>query len=100
MSRFCGRSASLLLVLLLTAVLPVSAAVADEKPLNVVVMVADDLGQRDLGCYGSTFYETPAARPARRWWRTLYSSVFSLPGLFAHASSIDNGALSAAQRHH
>jgi arylsulfatase A-like enzyme len=60
MSRFCGRSASLLMVLLLTAVLPVSAAVADEKPLNVVVMVADDLGQRDLGCYGSTFYETPA----------------------------------------
>jgi arylsulfatase A-like enzyme len=26
---------------------------------NVVVFVADDLGQRDLGCYGSTFYETP-----------------------------------------
>ncbi|MCL4201964.1 MAG: sulfatase [Pirellulaceae bacterium] len=26
---------------------------------NVVFMLADDLGQRDLGCYGSTFYETP-----------------------------------------
>ena len=26
---------------------------------NVVVFLADDLGQRDLGCYGSTFYETP-----------------------------------------
>lgn len=26
---------------------------------NVLVFVVDDLGQRDLGCYGSTFYETP-----------------------------------------
>jgi len=28
------------------------------KP-NVVFFLADDLGQRDLGCYGSTFHETP-----------------------------------------
>lgn len=26
---------------------------------NIVVFVADDYGQRDVGCYGSTFYETP-----------------------------------------
>ena len=26
---------------------------------NIVFFLADDLGQRDLGCYGSTFYETP-----------------------------------------
>lgn len=26
---------------------------------NVVCIVADDLGWRDLGCYGSSFYETP-----------------------------------------
>lgn len=32
---------------------------AAEKPLNVVFFLVDDLGQRDLGCYGSTFYETP-----------------------------------------
>jgi arylsulfatase A-like enzyme len=31
---------------------------AAEKP-NVVLIVIDDLGQRDLGCYGSTFYKTP-----------------------------------------
>jgi arylsulfatase A-like enzyme len=30
-----------------------------DKPLNFVFILADDLGQRDLGCYGSTFYETP-----------------------------------------
>ena len=26
---------------------------------NIVFIVIDDMGQRDLGCYGSTFYETP-----------------------------------------
>lgn len=29
-----------------------------KKP-NFVFILVDDLGQRDLGCYGSTFYETP-----------------------------------------
>ena len=33
----------------------------DSPPLwNVVLILADDLGWRDLGCAGSTFYETPA----------------------------------------
>ncbi len=27
--------------------------------LNVILILLDDLGWRDLGCYGSTFYETP-----------------------------------------
>lgn len=36
----------------------VSATAAAERP-NVVFFLADDLGQRDLGCYGSSFYETP-----------------------------------------
>lgn len=34
------------------------SAFSDSKP-NVVVFLVDDLGQRDIGCYGSTFYETP-----------------------------------------
>ena len=32
---------------------------AADRPPNIVFFLADDLGQRDLGCYGSTFYETP-----------------------------------------
>jgi arylsulfatase A-like enzyme len=34
-------------------------AFAQTKRPNVVIILADDLGSADLGCYGSTFYETP-----------------------------------------
>ncbi|CAN5458992.1 sulfatase [soil metagenome] len=30
------------------------------KPANIVMILIDDLGARDLGCFGSTFYETPS----------------------------------------
>src|SRR5512138_1007150 len=33
-------------------------APARRKP-NFVFFLIDDLGRQDLGCYGSTFYETP-----------------------------------------
>jgi len=31
----------------------------EEKPMNVVFFLVDDLGWSDIGCYGSRFYETP-----------------------------------------
>ncbi|AEL25664.1 sulfatase [Cyclobacterium marinum] len=32
---------------------------AQERPPNIVYILIDDLGWKDLGCYGSEFYETP-----------------------------------------
>ena len=32
---------------------------AEKTPPNVIFILADDLGWMDLGCYGSSFYETP-----------------------------------------
>jgi arylsulfatase A-like enzyme len=34
--------------------------VAEARRPNVVFFLVGDLGQRDVGCYGSPFYETPA----------------------------------------
>jgi arylsulfatase A-like enzyme len=36
----------------------VSTVAATARP-NIIFILADDLGWRDLGCYGSRFYETP-----------------------------------------
>ena len=37
----------------------------DDTRLNVVLILADDLGWTDLGCFGSDLYRTPTHRPAR-----------------------------------
>ena len=46
----------------LTGVMPLlifgSAALAQEKP-NIVFILTDDMGWKDLGCYGNKFTETP-----------------------------------------
>ncbi|MBI4345512.1 MAG: sulfatase [Elusimicrobia bacterium] len=36
-----------------------SAGGGSARPPNIVLILIDDLGWRDLGCYGSSFYETP-----------------------------------------
>lgn len=46
----------------LTILCPAAFAIAapqEDAPLNVIVLLADDLGWTDLGCQGSSFYETP-----------------------------------------
>ena len=47
----------LLALVALTCVL--SAFAAAQRPPNIVLLYSDDIGWGDLGCYGSTFYETP-----------------------------------------
>ena len=44
---------------LFLGLLALSAATAAPKP-NILVFLVDDLGTYDVGCYGSSFYETPA----------------------------------------
>jgi arylsulfatase A-like enzyme len=51
--------ARLLLCLALSALASSTPAQEPTRPPSVVVFVADDLGWRDLGCFGSSFYETP-----------------------------------------
>ena len=45
-------------LLLTTLCLSGATAFAAAKP-NVIFILADDLGAHDIGCFGSTFYETP-----------------------------------------
>jgi arylsulfatase A-like enzyme len=52
------RTRLLLTSLLLTLLTPAPSAAADGRT-NVVFILADDLGGKDLGCYGSTYYRTP-----------------------------------------
>ncbi len=49
---------SALLLISCVSILAADSASSVVKP-NIIFILADDLGQRDLGCYGSTFYETP-----------------------------------------
>jgi len=50
----------MLLPLLLTAFISLhSLALAKEAPPNIILMLIDDMGWTDLGCYGSKYYETP-----------------------------------------
>lgn len=44
---------------LLLSVCSLSHLSAADAPPNIIVMLIDDMGWTDLGCYGSKYYETP-----------------------------------------
>lgn len=45
--------------LLITFGLTIVGANSEQPDKNVIVFLVDDLGWKDLGCYGSAFYESP-----------------------------------------
>ena len=48
-----------IIVLLLFGLFGISCNHNETRPPNVVFILVDDLGWKDLGVYGSSFYETP-----------------------------------------
>ena len=58
--RICLDRVSLVGVLVFIGILTSIDSVTSARQPNVVFFLVDDLGQRDVGCYGSQFYETPA----------------------------------------
>src|SRR5690606_27682494 len=53
-----GGSLALPVLVMLSVVLSDSSFAAETSP-NIVLILADDLGWSDLGCYGNRFNETP-----------------------------------------
>lgn len=87
------------LSLVCVALFSASVRAGDARPVNVVVMVADDLGQRDLGCYGSTFYETPALDRLAAGGIRLTRAYSACP-VCSPTRCTDHRAISAAQRNY
>ncbi len=50
---------AVLMAIVSTLFLQAQDDVANDKPLNIALILADDLGWSNLGCYGSNFIETP-----------------------------------------
>ena len=50
---------SIPLLIALFALVRLASTQAPPAPLNVVIILADDLGWIDLSCQGSSFYDTP-----------------------------------------
>jgi arylsulfatase A len=58
LSRRCLQTLCFV-VLLLTTSLATEASAAEPRKPNIILIVADDLGGMDLGCYGSKYHRTP-----------------------------------------
>ena len=67
--------------------LPARAEAADERPRNVVILYADDLGYGDVGCYGATKIATPnvdrLAREGVRFVNAHSASATCTPSRYA-----------------
>ncbi len=66
------------------------AGAKTQRP-NIVLMVADDLGWRDFGCYGNTDYETPAIDAVAREGMRFTNSYAACPVCSPTRASILTG---------
>ncbi|RIK74921.1 MAG: sulfatase [Planctomycetota bacterium] len=64
---------------------------ARQRPPNFVFILADDLGWRDLGCYGSSFYETPRLDALAASGMRFTSAYAACPVCSPTRSSIQSG---------
>src|SRR5690554_2315571 len=67
------------------------AEVRDLKRPNIIFLLIDDLGWRDLACYGSTFYETPHLDRLAREGMTFTQAYAAAPVCSPSRASILSG---------
>ena len=87
-------------ITLFASVLIPSQSFAVDRPPNVVFFLVDDLGQRDLGCYGSTFYETPNLDRLAKDGAKFTDAYAACPVCSPTRASILTGPVAAAHGHH
>ncbi len=73
---------TILAILLTVCCLEVAAA---EPKMNVVFILADDLGVNDLSLYGSKFFETPHLDALARRGMKFTRAYSRQPAVLAHA---------------
>lgn len=61
------------------------------RPPNIIVFFLDDLGWRDLSCYGSTFYETPRLDALARQGIRFTDAYASCPVCSPSRASLQTG---------
>jgi len=86
-----------ILLALLVAPFPASRAGARERPPNIVLIVSDDQGYRDLGCFGSDEVKTPQLDRLAREGIRLTSFYVSWPACTPSRGSLLTGRY--PQRH-
>ena len=65
-------------ILLLTAISLSPQSPAAAKAPNVVLLLADDLGSKDIGCYGGPVKDTGVGQIS---CKTVFASLTSIPAL-------------------
>lgn len=69
-----------------------------ERP-NIVVIMVDDLGWRDISCDGSSFYETPHVDSLAETGM-LFSDAYAAAPVFTYTGELPQWEVSGSRRGH